>query len=112
MLRREVVDWASGYDVAEPPIDKLRLALGEALANAVVHAFEPDRPGTVTVTVDIDPGREVRLRVADDGGGMGCRPGSAGLGLGLGLMRAVAETFDVRSPQGSGSEVAMTFALS
>lgn len=110
--RKQAITWAEAHDVPEPPIQDLRLALAEALANAAVHAYEPGDPGEVTVTMVIDQGRELRVRVADHGRGMQPRTDSPGLGLGLPLMSRLAQSIDIRSaPGGAGNEIAMTFPL-
>ncbi len=102
----------------EQPIDALRLAdlkvaVSEAVSNAVLHAFREGEPGTVTVTVDVEPDRrELRVVVSDDGLGLTPRPDSPGLGLGLPLISQLAERVDVRTPSGGrGTELCMTFPL-
>lgn len=109
--RRQAITWAEANDVPEPPIFGLRLALSEALANAAIHAYEPESPGEVTVTMTIDEGKELCVRVADQGRGMRPRTDSPGLGLGLPLMSTLAESIDIRSAPGAGNEIAMTFLL-
>jgi serine/threonine-protein kinase RsbW/stage II sporulation protein AB (anti-sigma F factor) len=112
-LRRRAVEYAATRDIADPPINDLALALSEAITNAVIHAFREQDPGTVTVSVTVDAAhREVKALVVDDG--MGCLPrhDSPGMGLGLPLIALVADTMEVRSaPDGSGTEVCMTFSL-
>lgn len=112
-LRRDAVAFAKRHDVSEPPIADLTLALSEALSNAVVHAFHPGRPGTVSVRLSVDWEHAlVRVWVFDDGHGMRPRMDSPGIGLGMPLMATLAEEFDVRSaPGGSGTEVEMMFRL-
>ncbi len=53
----------------EEAVQELDLALTEACANVARHAYPPDRPGPVEVTVEIRPGRTVALEVADHGKG-------------------------------------------
>jgi serine/threonine-protein kinase RsbW/stage II sporulation protein AB (anti-sigma F factor) len=112
-LRGEAVDFAATLDVVEPPMYALKLALSEAITNAVVHAFRDREPGTVTVTIVVDaPDQKVTATVRDDG--MGCLPrsDSPGLGLGLPMMSTLAATLHVRAPaSGTGTEVNMTFPL-
>jgi serine/threonine-protein kinase RsbW len=112
-VRREAVAFASAHAVLDPPIADLRLALSEALANSVMHAFEPDEPGRVTVSVEVDPDvGEVRVSVADDGRGMAPRLDSPGLGVGMALMATLAHHVDVSAPAvGTGTLVALTFLL-
>ncbi len=63
----------------------LGLVVNELLTNAVKHAFEAGRSGTVRVTLDSAEGT-CRLRVADDGGGVA--EGAAGQGVGGTLVAA------------------------
>ena len=47
-----MVDFACEHGVAEPGLSAVRLAVSEAVANAVVHAFRGGvQPGTATVSV-------------------------------------------------------------
>jgi serine/threonine-protein kinase RsbW/stage II sporulation protein AB (anti-sigma F factor) len=112
-LRSEAIGFATTCDVIEPPINDLKLALSEAITNAVVHGFRGREPGTVTVTMTVDTARrEVLAVVLDDG--IGCRPraDSPGLGLGLPLISTLAQNVEVRTPtSGVGTEVCMCFAL-
>jgi anti-sigma regulatory factor (Ser/Thr protein kinase) len=105
-----VVDFVCELDVPEPGLSDIRLAVSEAVANAVVHAFRERAAGTVTVSLTTsDPGW-VEVRVTDDGSGMAPRDDSPGLGLGLPLMRHLADQFELRRPpDGVGTEVWMRF---
>ena len=113
-MRGSVVDYATEHDVADPPIAALRLALAEAVSNAVVHAFDPGSPGEVTVRLEIDPnGKTATLTVADDGRGLAPRHDSPGAGFGLPLITACSDSVDIRRPaSGRGTEITMGFALS
>ena len=112
-LRAAVTSFAADHDVPDPPINDLRLAVSEAVTNAVVHAFRGGGPGEVDVSVTIDrSGGEVVIVVADDGMGMTPRPDIPGLGLGLPLIASLANTLEVRTPRnGRGTELCMTFDL-
>ncbi len=112
-LRTAVVQYAGEHAVDDPPLSDLKVAVSEAVSNAVLHAFRDGEPGTVTVTVDIEPSRnQVRVVVTDDGAGLAPRPDSPGLGLGLPLISTLAEQVDIRTPpEGSGTELCMTFRL-
>jgi serine/threonine-protein kinase RsbW/stage II sporulation protein AB (anti-sigma F factor) len=110
-LRARAMSYAHEQRVAEPPIGDLKLALCEAISNAVVHAFRNQAPGTITVSVAVDPSaNEVKAVVIDDGCGMRPNPDSPGLGLGMPLIGALADSMEVRLPEtGHGTEVCMTF---
>lgn len=75
-------------------VDAVRLALSEAVANVVMHAY----PGTVgPVTVSVRCGRRMmRFQVQDEGCGRAAAvPGTAGAGLGTSLMQAMCDEFEV-----------------
>ncbi len=112
-LRTAVVEYAGEHAVDDPPLGDLKVAVSEAVSNAVLHAFRDGEPGTVTVTVDVEPARnQVRVVVKDDGAGLAPRPDSPGLGLGLPLISTLAEQVDIRTPpEGVGTELCMTFRL-
>src|SRR4051812_40732123 len=83
---REVVTaFAGEHAVPEPPLENLRLALSEAVTNAVVHGYRRRPPGTITVVVAVEDGAVI-VSVTDDGDGMSPRIDSPGLGLGMPLM--------------------------
>ena len=109
--RRAAVEFARAEGVPDLRLEDLRLAISEALTNAVLHAFRTqDLPGTVTVTVDVTPDQFVEAVVRDDGMGMSPRSDSPGLGLGLGLIASVADAVEQRLPaDGVGFELSMRF---
>src|SRR5688500_7584642 len=112
-LRAAVVAFAGEQSVSDPPLSDLRLAVSEAITNAVVHAYREGSPGTVTVTTTVDPtAHRVDVVVADEGGGLAPRPDSPGVGLGLALMSRTADHFEVREREGGrGTEVLLSFEL-
>ena len=91
-------------------MEDLRLAISEAVSNAVIHAFRMRVPGTVTLSIDITPARVAEVVVRDDGSGMSARDDSPGLGLGLSVIDRIAdETERRRPPDGVGFELWMRF---
>ena len=112
-IRHLVVDFAYANGVAEPRLSDVRLAVSEALTNAVVHAFRGlGESGTVSVAVAVREHEWIDVRVTDDGSGMAPRDDSPGLGLGLPLIRHLADQFDHRTPpDGVGTELWMRFTL-
>jgi anti-sigma regulatory factor (Ser/Thr protein kinase) len=96
---------ASG--VAEDRISDITLAVTEACANAVLHAY-PGTSGQFEATADLSAG-ELVVTVRDHGSGMAPRVDSPGLGVGLPVMAAIADALEIDTPEGSGTVVRMTF---
>ncbi len=97
---------ASG--VAEERISDITLAVTEACANAVLHAY-PDSSGQFEATAALSPAGELVVTVRDHGSGMAPRVDSPGLGVGLPVMAAIADALEIDTPEGSGTIVRMTF---
>ena len=88
----------------------VKLAVSEAVTNAVVHGYRDRSPGTISVGARMRDGL-LLVTVADDGIGMLPNPDSGGLGLGLSLITQLAH--DVRfDSDGSGVTVTMRFEVS
>ena len=89
----------------------LLVVVSEAVTNAALHAYPPDRPGAVRVKAWAQPGA-VAVLVRDEG--CGFDPAStfrgvrSGLGMGVGLMRAVASELTIASWPGAGTVVLVT----
>jgi anti-sigma regulatory factor (Ser/Thr protein kinase) len=90
-------------------LDDIRLAVSEACANVVVHAY-PDGGGLLVVKV-FTGGDTVAVSVRDHGGGMAPRTDSPGLGVGLPLIASLTRTLELSAPSGGGTEVRMSFDL-
>jgi serine/threonine-protein kinase RsbW/stage II sporulation protein AB (anti-sigma F factor) len=110
-LRRAAAGVAAEYGLAGLALERLELALSEALTNVVLHAYHgAPEPGPMTVEVEADE-HEVRVTVRDEGRGMAPRATSPGLGLGLGLLATAADRCELRSARNSGTDVMVAFAL-
>jgi serine/threonine-protein kinase RsbW len=89
----------------------VELAVAEAVANVVVHAYrnhrdhDQDAVFRVAAAVERD---HVRVEVADEGVGMSPRPDSPGLGLGLGLIEQAADELHIEQ-HATGTRVVMRF---
>lgn len=89
------------------PEADVKLAVSEAVGNAVVHAFRDGQPGTIRLSARADRGRLI-VTVADDGTGMRPNLQSNGLGLGISLITKLAT--DVRfDSSNDGTTVSMSF---
>ena len=92
-------------------LDDIRLAVTEAVTNAVRHAY-PERTGThvfhVTAAV---VGNELWVLVADDGCGYQTPSRDPGLGLGLTLIAQSSEEYVITERATGGTEVRMRFPI-
>jgi serine/threonine-protein kinase RsbW len=102
---------------SEETIADLKLAVTEAVANAVRHAYPEDSPGRVTVQLTAADGR-LEIAVSDQGRGLaGASLSTEGgelaeSGMGLSIIRAVADEVDIGAgPDGRGTRVRFACAL-
>jgi serine/threonine-protein kinase RsbW/stage II sporulation protein AB (anti-sigma F factor) len=84
----------------------VKLAVNEAVTNAVVHAYA-QQEGRIAVTVALT-GEALTVTVTDTGGGLAPRADSPGLGVGLPLIAQLADHLDVRSGD-DGTQIRMSF---
>lgn len=108
-IRKAVGALARRAGLAEGLLSNVALAVGEACANAVVHAYAETRPGVLRVSASATP-RGLDVVIADEGRGMAPRPDSPGLGLGLPLMASLTDTLDIRVAPDGGTEIHLGFA--
>ncbi len=87
----------------------VKLALSEACANAVVHAYLEEGGGLMDVSLDVQDAA-LAFVVRDHGSGMSPRADSPGLGVGLPLIASLTESLELSSGADGGTEVRMTFA--
>ncbi len=68
-IRRRVEHWAEAAGLSDDMVLDLQLALGEAVANGVEHAYRDGDAGVVTVNLDLGGGLRpaVTVRVIDNG---------------------------------------------
>lgn len=107
--RGRVADFAAGCGAGPAEIEAIRLAVSEALTNAVIHAYR-NGPGDVQVTAAL-AGSELWVLVSDDGCGHQTPPVSPGLGLGLALIAQSSHDFVITERASGGTEVRMRFPL-
>lgn len=95
--RRAVTEVARAVGAGEEDLARVRLAVSEAVTNAVLHAYV-DAPSVGEVEVEAcRSDRVLDVTVRDFGRGMRPRPDSPGLGLGLPLIAQLTDQLDVRS---------------
>jgi anti-sigma regulatory factor (Ser/Thr protein kinase) len=94
VLRRVVSRWVQQHDRLTSRHDEIVLAVGEATANAVMHAYAAsrERPGTVRLMCELGDD-EAEFRVRDWGAWMEPRAGRDSRGTTL--MRKLSDGFEV-----------------
>jgi serine/threonine-protein kinase RsbW len=106
VARRAAGDLARRVGASEGDV---RLAVSEAVTNAILHAFRGRHPGDVLVSGRVDRGRLI-VAVGDNGTGMRPNLESTGLGLGISLITKLAADVRFDSSE-SGTTVSMSFPL-
>jgi len=109
VIRHVLGAFAEALRLPDDLVEDLRLAVTEACTNVVRHAYPPDLPGPVEISIrPMD--EQVSVIVADHGRGIGTSSDTTGPGLGLPLIAAIADEVELQPVPGGGSRVAMTFA--
>ena len=107
--RRAVTELASDAGADQEQLDAIRLAISEALTNAVLHAYSGS-PGLVHVRAVLEAGG-LSVVVADDGAGLHARLDRRRMGLGLALIAEMAQEVAIQHRPAGGTELRMRFAL-
>ena len=93
----------------ERPAD-VALAITEACANVVMHAYLDHDPGPLRLSATRHD-TAVTFVVGDDGTGLAPRPDSPGFGMGLPLIAQLSDHFELSDNGGRGTRVLMRFAI-
>jgi anti-sigma regulatory factor (Ser/Thr protein kinase) len=107
--RRLVTSLAADVSASEEQVDSVGLAVSEAVTNAVMYAYEL-RDGKIHLAATVDS-RQLSVRVADDGCGLGNSSAEGGLGLGLVVIEQLSESLTIARRASGGVELRMSFAL-
>ena len=111
-IRHSVVKLAARHGATDACQTDVALAVGEACANVVVHAYPPGDVGPLIVHAEVLRASEIVITVCDQGQGMTPRPDSPGLGLGLPLIANLADRLEIKDgDDGVGTELVMAFTL-
>ena len=109
-IRHAVLESAKAHRIARTPRNDIALAVSEACANVVMHAYrDAAAPGPLAVEAYRDDG-EFFVVVSDEGSGMSPRTDSPGLGLGLGLIGRLTQRLEITSNDPVGATITMVFA--
>lgn len=96
--------------IPESKLSDIQLAVTEACANVVAHAYPDGHEGSMEVMASIEDD-ELTVLVRDWGHSFRPRAGSPGIEIGFALIAALAETVRIDDDNGEITEVRMTFAL-
>lgn len=119
LARRSAVAFAESAGASRDLLQRVGLAVSEAVTNVVLHAYQEcaataGREGSVHVgsAVAGEGGHdELWILVADDGSGLRPRGDSPGGGHGLSLIARVADELTIVPRGGGGTELRMRFDL-
>lgn len=114
VIRYAVAAVASQLPFTIPEIEEIKVAVSEAVTNAVVHAY-PDRPGVVRVRAEVDD-EQLTVIVSDEGVGIadvtrarrnGWSSDPERLGMGFYFMEEFMDSVEVSSTPGQGTRVTL-----
>ena len=110
-IRAAVVALAVAHGVPPALRDDISLAVSEACANVVMHAYaDTATPGPLSVDAYRES-REFVVVVSDEGPGIAPRADSPGLGLGLALIARLVARLEIADRTPSGARLTMAFAI-
>jgi anti-sigma regulatory factor (Ser/Thr protein kinase) len=107
--RNAVVAFAARSGVGAEQLEAIRLAVSEAVSNAIVHAYD-GRAGEIHVTAGF-AANELWILVADEGRGFHAPARRPGLGWGLPLIAHMADRFEIAERADGGTEIRMRFTV-
>lgn len=100
-VRREIRVEADSMPLPAATAITLGILINELVSNACKYAYERDEPGEVRITFRADGADGYRLRVEDDGVGMGKSMTPSGTGLGSQIIRSMVLFLGARLEQSS-----------
>src|SRR5215212_274605 len=99
VIRHVLGAFAEALRLPDELVEDLRLAVTEACTNVVRHAYPPDVPGPVEISI-VPAADYVSVVVADHGRGIGASADADGPGLGLPLIAAIADEVELQPVPG------------
>jgi len=91
-------------------LSDVKLAVSEACANAVIHAYDEGEAGLLDLEVSA-LGEQLEIVVRDHRRGMAPRADSPGLGVGLPLMATLSQSLELTNRTDGGTEIRMSFVI-
>jgi anti-sigma regulatory factor (Ser/Thr protein kinase) len=109
LVRRAVAEMARKAGATDEQLDGIRLAVSEAVSNAVLYAYA-GTTGEVHVTATVI-GPEMTVLVADDGCGPRVPAREPGLGWGWKLIAQTSDMFTIAQRSTGGTETRIRFRI-
>jgi len=110
MARRALAAIAAEAGAGDERLEEIRLAVSEAITNAVFHAYRDGEAGQFHVTAAV-ASDDLWVLIGDDGRGLHACNDSHGLGIGLSLISGLSDDFAIVTRASGGTEVQMRFDL-
>ena len=119
LSRIALSSFLAGYDLPLSSLDELKIALSEAVSNAIIHGYDEDPSQIVTVEFLLNDDL-LSLKIIDDGAGIAdikkaMEPAfsskSEHMGLGFVFMDSFTDMLTVTSTLGHGTTVQMQRSL-
>jgi stage II sporulation protein AB (anti-sigma F factor) len=115
--RITVAAFVSQMDPTMEQLDEIKTVVSEAVTNAIIHGYEGNTEGTVTVEAEID-GDTVTISISDQGKGIEdlelarqplftSRPELERSGMGFTIMENFMDVFEVVSTESGGTSLKM-----
>jgi PAS domain S-box-containing protein len=108
-VRHQFAAWMRAAAIPEETISDIILAVNEAAANSIEHAYRGHQPGIVRIEAEND-GARVHVRIIDNGSWKPASAGPGARGRGLLLIRAVSDWLEMDCTP-TGTAVNMSFHL-
>ena len=105
-LRHALASFMKAAQIHEDTIDDIVTAVGEALANAIEHAYDDNRDGRIELYVRLDEPGIAEVQVCDEGRFIQ-REDRQGRGFGLRIVRSIARSVSIDTS--AGTTVHMVF---
>jgi len=115
LARLLVAAMAADHDMTMTDLDEIKVAVSEAVSNAIIHGYENQEDKIVRMEVEIDERRMI-VRIHDDGVGIAdivqaMQPSYSTdkerMGLGFAFMHSFMDKVEVISELGVGSTVTL-----
>ncbi|GGF87427.1 anti-sigma F factor [Paenibacillus abyssi] len=115
--RVAVAAFVSQLDPTIEELNDLKTAVSEAVTNSIIHGYDSDPSGVVSIEASID-GDTVSITVKDSGKGIEdvelarqplytSKPELERSGMGFTIMENFMDRFEVSSEQGGGTQISM-----